>query len=210
MKYLYVPPFPVRLLFPQCIWNTKAEKILLTFDDGPVPGNTEKILQKLDDYKIKSLFFAVGNNIIKNPGLASEILREGHTIGNHTMNHTVLPKVNKIRIEDEVTSFTRLSKDELGYTVKYFRPPHGRMNYEINNIVKRNGLKTIMWSLLTYDYKGDLAEVKKSLKYLKSESIVIFHDSIKSKNIITDALNLFIETAAKKNLFIGTPEECLK
>ena len=68
-----------------------------------------------------------------------------------------------------------------------------------------------MWSLLTYDYKADLNLVKKSAQnYLESNSIVVLHDNLKSKDIIIDAINIIFEEAEKKNYSIGNPDECLK
>ena len=68
MKYLYDPPVLIKKIFPSTRWNTSNNKILLTFDDGPVEGNTEKILGELKKYNINALFFCVGNNIEKKKG----------------------------------------------------------------------------------------------------------------------------------------------
>ena len=90
MKFQYDPPYILIQVFPDFRWESKIDKILLTFDDGPVSGNSENILKKLNDFKIKAVFFCVGNNILKNFTLASELLNEGHIIGNHTFNHSKL------------------------------------------------------------------------------------------------------------------------
>ena len=209
MRYFYNPPLPVKLLFSDSVWYSANEKILLTFDDGPLAGNTEKILSALDDNNIKAVFFCVGNNLIKNPALTEEIISRGHTIGNHTMNHRILGSSGNIEISSEIFPVNNLMQDMFGYRVKYFRPPHGRYSFRQRAVIKNSGLKNVMWSLLTYDYKNDLTVVKKSLDYLTKNSVVVFHDSLKSSGIIIDSLRMLIETAELKNIQIGTPEECL-
>ena len=68
-----------------------------------------------------------------------------------------------------------------------------------------------MWSLLTYDFSGDIKEVKSTVeKYLRRDSIVVLHDSLKSVNIIQDSINIILETADKNGYEIGEPEECLR
>ncbi|MGE0590208.1 MAG: polysaccharide deacetylase family protein, partial [Cyclobacteriaceae bacterium] len=60
----------------------------MTFDDGPVPGPTEFVLEELERFNAKATFFCIGNNIEIYPGVYQRILKEGHTVGNHTFNHT--------------------------------------------------------------------------------------------------------------------------
>jgi peptidoglycan-N-acetylglucosamine deacetylase len=150
-QFIYNPPLLVKFVFSESIWNTINKKILVTFDDGPINGNTELILKKLNDHNIKSLFFCVGNNIINNPSLAHEILAEGHSIGNHTMNHRVLGRAGRNISAGEIVPFNRLMEEEFGYRVKYFRPPHGKYSFRLRKYLKEKGLVNVMWSLLTYD-----------------------------------------------------------
>jgi peptidoglycan/xylan/chitin deacetylase (PgdA/CDA1 family) len=210
LKFQYDPPYIIKQVFPDFRWESKIDKILLTFDDGPVSGNTEIILKKLNDFKIKALFFCVGNNILKNPSLASEILNEGHTIGNHTFNHS---KLNIPGFDDvvEIDRFNELAKDKLGYEVKYFRPPHGRFNLSTGKLLKNKKLTNVMWSLLTYDFKGDSSLVKYSIvRYLKKNSIIVLHDSLKSQDIISDSISFIADEVSAKGFIFGEPVECLK
>jgi peptidoglycan-N-acetylglucosamine deacetylase len=210
MQYLYNPPLPVKYLFSRSIWNTGNNKVLLTFDDGPLNGNTDLILKKLDDNNIKALFFCVGNNILSNPGLTEELLKEGHSVGNHTMNHKILSNAGESIIAGEIKLFNEHMEEKFGYKVKYFRPPHGRMSFKLRSYLQKQELENVMWSLLTYDYKNDIQKVKRSYKYLRSNSIVILHDSIKSKNIISDSIDLLMDNILLRDYKTGTPEECLR
>ncbi len=211
MKWLYNPPQIIKNIFRQFVWESKSNNVLLTFDDGPVPGNTEVILKHLQRNSVKAVFFCVGNNINKYSSLAKEIIDEGHSIGNHTFNHRKLNELSLLEMVSEINSCNRVISEKLSYDVKYFRPPHGRIKLSLAKELEKLKLKNIMWSLLTYDYKSNISIVRKSAqKYLANSSIVLMHDNVKSQNIIVDAIDIILEEAAKKNFTIGTPEECLK
>jgi peptidoglycan-N-acetylglucosamine deacetylase len=209
LKYQYDPPFLLKQVFPDFRWESGVDKILLTFDDGPISGNTENILKTLSNFKIKAVFFCVGNNILKNSSLASEILKEGHFIGNHTFNHS---KLTSPGFDDyaEIDRFNELVKDKLGFEVKYFRPPHGRFNLFTGKLLNNKKLTNVMWSLLTYDFKGNSSLVKYSItKYLKKNSIIVLHDSLKSKDIISDSISFIADEVSGKGFKFGEPAECL-
>ncbi len=211
MKYLYNPPLLVKKIFNQYQWESITDNVLFTFDDGPIPETTEIILNELQNQKVKGVFFCVGENVKKNRSLVKAMLDEGHIIGNHTFSHKSLRKLSKDEINNEIISFNNLMKDDFSYTVKYFRPPYGKIRLISDKIIKQLGMKTVMWSLLTYDYKNDINLVKFTLKkYLKSNSIIVLHDSLKSQQIIIDAIKIIIDEVHNKNFKIGIPGICLK
>lgn len=211
MKYNYNPPRILKNIFKEFYWNTSNNKILLTFDDGPIPQSTEIILRELSIHKIKALFFCVGDNIRKYPELTKEILVAGHSIGNHTFNHKTLRTLSYEEKISQIKLFNQLLKNDFDYDVKYFRPPHGRFQLTTNSLLKKNDLKNVMWSLLTYDYKNNLELVKFAVtNFLNKDSIIVLHDSIKSRNIIKDSISLIVEEAYNKNFSFGETSECLK
>lgn len=210
MKYLYNPPLLIKKLFNDFYWNTTSNKVLFTFDDGPNPETTEIILKKLADEKIKALFFCVGENIKKYPDLAQLILGEEHTIGNHTLNHKILNKISNKEKDFQIESVNSIMKEKFNYNIEYFRPPHGKFQISTSSLLKQHNLKNVMWSLLTYDYKNDLSIVKfATQKYLRKNSIVVLHDSNKSKNLIVDSISLIADEVRKMNYQFGEAEECL-
>ncbi|RPI72584.1 MAG: polysaccharide deacetylase family protein [Ignavibacteriales bacterium] len=211
MKYSNTPPVIITKLFKEFLWSTSNEKILLTFDDGPTAEATGIILKTLSVKNIKSVFFCVGNNVKNNPSLVREILSEGHLIGNHTFNHKRLTTITNGETKSEIDFFNSLLKDEFNYDVKYFRPPHGRFTISTQSMLSKKNMKCVMWSLLTEDYKNNFETVKFAVEnYLKKNSIVVLHDSIKSKEIIKDSINFIIDEADKKRFSFGEPIECLK
>lgn len=211
MKFLYDPPQIIKSVFDSFLWNTKNEEVLLTFDDGPNPGTTEKLLDLLEGRNIKALFFCLGENIERYPELCRRIIEEGHTIGNHTYSHKQLNEASREVINAEIEKTNAILKEIFNYDVKYFRPPHGRFTFSTKKLLHKHNLINVMWSLLTWDYKGSFNKVQKSIRnYLRSNSIVVLHDSDKTKLILQDSVNLIIEEAQKRNFKIGDPVNCLK
>ncbi|MDT3697202.1 MAG: polysaccharide deacetylase family protein [Ignavibacterium sp.] len=210
MKYLYDPPGILKTIFRKYYWNTTNNKVLITFDDGPNPDTTEIILKRLDEENIKALFFCVGENVQKYHSLAKQILAEGHLIGNHTYNHKVLSKISADEKLFQIENTNRIAEKELGYKIKYFRPAHGRFQLSTASLLNEYNLKNVMWSLLTYDYKNDLEVVNFAVKkYLRNNSIIVLHDSIKTKRIIQDSISIVIDEVNNRNFQFGEADECL-
>lgn len=210
IKYLFDPPNVIKKIFSVYYWNSYSDKILITFDDGPNPETTETILKILNNKNLQAIFFCVGSNANKYPNLIQEIIASGHVVGNHTYNHKIFTQNNLSLMRNEIESTNRLFLEKFNYTTMYFRPPHGRFNRNLQAILDDNKLKNVMWSLLTYDYKSDIKIVKFALKkYLRNNSIIVFHDSLKSKNIIEQSLNITIDIVESKNYKLGKVNECL-
>ena len=211
MKSLYNPPKILKNIFSEFLWVSAVDKVLLTFDDGPIPEVTESILRELQRHKVKAMFFCVGDNVKKYSSIAKEIIDEGHTIGNHTFHHKKINMLSSTERFAEIDRCSRTIQENLSYEVKYFRPPHGRFNLKLAQELSKVNMQNVMWSLLTYDYKSNFEIVKKSVqKYLEKDSIVVLHDNKKSKSIIKDSINVILEETHRKNFAIGTPVECLK
>ena len=204
MRYKYHPPYLVKKLFNDFIWETSDNKVLLTFDDGPTEAVTGKILSVLKGNQIKAVFFCVGNNIKTHHALAEKILEDGHIIANHTMNHKLLTRLKREESIEEIGAFNDMMKEKFNYDVKYFRPPYGRFNLKTSGILNELNLKSVMWDLLTYDFENSIEKVKYSINnYLRKNSIIVFHDSLKSSDIIEDSLNYTIDQISKKGFGFG-------
>lgn len=211
MRIFYDPSVVFQPLMPNYFWRTSNDKILVTFDDGPQNGATDIALRSLSEHKISALFFLSGINFDKNLNLAKEILAENHHIGLHMINHNLLLLKTRKAISEEISIQKKTIEEKLGYVPKYFRPPHGVFTPGLNEILSTHHLKNVIWSLLTKDYNNDLKVVKFALeKYLRNNSIVVFHDRLENRNIIKDSINNLIEQTHKKNFTIGDAPECLK
>jgi peptidoglycan/xylan/chitin deacetylase (PgdA/CDA1 family) len=204
------PPYLIKKIFNQFKWETSNNKILLTFDDGPTPGITEKILLTLNEFKIKALFFCVGTNVNRYNSLTNQIIDEGHVVGNHTSNHKLLIRLNGKDALDEIKNYNSLMLEKFNYAVRYFRPPFGWFKFNTGKIMKKTSLTCVMWNLVTYDYHKDLEKVKFIVdKYLQSNSIIVLHDSNKTDDIIIDSIKYIVDKAGEHSFEFGVPEECL-
>jgi peptidoglycan/xylan/chitin deacetylase (PgdA/CDA1 family) len=211
MKYSYNPPDVLKKMFSSFQWESKVDKVLLTFDDGPIPETTPLILDTLSVHKVKAAFFCVGENIQRYPELYRDLIREGHLVCNHTFNHRPITTLSRSDAAGQLERFNNLIKSDFGGDVLYFRPPHGRFNFSTASLMKEMNLLNVMWSLLTYDFKNDLKLVKFAVnKYLEKNSIVVLHDSLKSKDIIVESIRYIVDESSRKGFQIGAPSECLR
>lgn len=191
-------PFFLPWLYPSLIWRMPAEGkyLYLTFDDGPVPGPTEFVLDTLQHYGGHATFFCIGENIKKHPEVLKKIMDAGHTIGNHTYNHlngwktsTDDYKLNVNRCEEQIEKH-RLT----GEKTNLFRPPYGRITRDQIKVLTE--FKIIMWDVLSMDYNINLVSekcLKNTIHVCHPGSIIIFHDSYKAEKNLTFVLPRLME-----------------
>ncbi len=168
----------------QYTWSVKTEEkvLYLTFDDGPTPEITPKVLDILTDFKAKATFFCIGKNVEKHPDIYLRIIEEGHTIGNHTYDHVKgwLHRTNQY--VDNTQKAAKLIKSSL------FRPPYGRIKPSQTKALKSLGYTLVMWDVLSYDWDATVEQeevLNNCLNSANKGSILVFHDSIKAaKNML--------------------------
>ncbi|HZX75291.1 MAG TPA: polysaccharide deacetylase family protein, partial [Cyclobacteriaceae bacterium] len=121
----YRTPRILPILYPQLMWRIPTEEkvIYLTFDDGPVPGPTEFVLDTLEKNQSLATFFCIGDNVLKNPSVFRKITEKHHAIGNHTFNHL---KGWKYSTKEYVENTTKCA-EVIGKENSLFRPPYGRI-----------------------------------------------------------------------------------
>lgn len=158
--------------------NTNDKICALTFDDGPYPGHTEKILNILDQFNIKATFFMIGSRVDDNPELAREVFRRGHELGNHTYFHPNLTWLDGPQIQAELlaTSWTLLR--HTGQQVTLARPPGGQMNPLVKSTIANLGYTTVLWTANPGDLNGATRDtiVKTFKTKLRPGFVYILHD----------------------------------
>ncbi len=178
-------------MFPEAFWHIPTEEkvVYLTFDDGPVPEVTPAVLKILKDYSIKATFFCVGENAVKYPEIFSEIMKEGHLVGNHTYNHIKGFKCPNSLYFDNIEKANKVIKSNL------FRPPYGLLKKSQYNRLKLK-YKIIMWDVISCDYDSKLTPEECFINvadFVRNGSIITFHDSIKAEKNVLAALPKVIE-----------------
>ncbi len=177
------------LVAPSLIWKVNAadKTLYITFDDGPHPNITPKVLDILDEYQIKATFFCVGENVKKYPKVFEEIVNRNHAVGNHTFNHlSGYSTANSVYYKNIEEAAKYISSD-------LFRPPYGRITpLQVAHLKKQ--YRIVMWSILTRDYEQGLnIERAKSdlIQQIKSGDVIVFHDSEKAeKNMFALLLHI--------------------
>jgi len=199
---LFRPSFLIEWVFPEIIFRiTTGDKILcLTFDDGPNPGSTPKILELLERYDIKAVFFCNGMSAEEYPDLVDSIKDKGHIIGNHGYAHlngwvtSLKDYINDIAHASEYTSD------------KLFRPPYGRLRISQYKLIKKT-FKIMLWDIMPYDFDYRYGR-EKSLELLKKKirpgSVIVLHDNPGST--VLEYLNDFILFASGKKYRFTIPD----
>ena len=182
--FLHYSPFWLKAIYPRYTWHisTKEKVLYLTFDDGPIPGITEFVLETLAAYHAKATFFCIGDNVKKHPEIFAKILKAGHSVGNHTFNH-----MNGWKTQNEAyMSNIEKCDQQLGMETILFRPPYGRMKKSQAKLLPADR-EIVMWDVLSGDFSKDISPelcLAKTTRYTRPGSIILFHDSIKaSKNM---------------------------
>lgn len=201
--FIEQPPLLYRLLFPEAIWRVKFRRkptVYLTFDDGPIPEVTSWVLDLLDQKQVKATFFMVGDNVRRHPELRDEVLRRGHSIGNHTMHHLQGMKVPSSRYLRDISEAAALIDSRL------YRPPHGIMRWGQARVL-RHHFDIIMYDVVTRDYSRRLSPdrvLDNVRRYTRNGSIIVFHDSLKAEHNMKQALPLAIDWLRDKGYTFDT------
>jgi len=195
--FLHYSPFWLKAFFPRYKWrvNTNEKKMFLTFDDGPIPEITEFVLDTLKQYNAKATFFCIGDNVRKHSDIFQNIIAQGHSVGNHTFNHLNGWKSN----DSDYMANIELCEKQLNLDTNLFRPPYGRMKKSQSRQLPLTK-EIIMWDVLSGDFSAEIKPevcLRKSIRYARPGSIVLFHDSLKAAENMQYTLPRFLDHFVK-------------
>jgi len=163
--------------------DRKENKIALTFDDGPNPFWTKKILYVLDKYDIKANFFVLGKWAEKYPGIVKEIFNRGHLMGNHSYSHSKEGCADFEKAEEII--FNIIHKH-----TKFIRPPYNNINLcNCFNPAINGEVKIINNDVIAGDWENKASEILKLvLQNTQNGSIILLHDGSEKENELKDRL----------------------
>jgi peptidoglycan/xylan/chitin deacetylase (PgdA/CDA1 family) len=158
--------------------DTKENLVALTFDDGPSELITKQILNLLDKYSVKATFFVSGVNAVHHPDIINDIIGRGHTIGNHSYNHSPFLMLRSYdTLYQEIFTAQEVLLN-IGIKTRAFRPPVGIVNPKLAPILDKLGMFCVTFSCRAFD-AGNL-RIKnlgsKILKKVKADDIILLHD----------------------------------
>jgi peptidoglycan/xylan/chitin deacetylase (PgdA/CDA1 family) len=155
----YGAVYPRSQLFGSTVCRTNSpRKLALTFDDGPNPAITPKLLDLLDRHKARATFFVIGKHARECPELLKETASRGHVIGNHTDAHPNLfwLKTDQITVELRCCNFS--IKAATGVPPRWFRPPFGFRNPWVVSAARELNQRVVMWTLIPGDWRATSSE----------------------------------------------------
>ena len=162
------------------VWSGSGrdKNVCLTFDDGPNPIYTPRILQILKEKKARATFFLTGQHAQQHPGLVKNIYESGHELGGHTFSHVQLPKVPSQKIKQELETTRSIIESASGAKIFLFRPPWGIFNSRSLAEIAMCKFDVVLWSVDSHDWsRPGIAQIKANvLGKAKNGSIILFHD----------------------------------
>jgi len=165
-------------VFGRVVSSVPGNQVAITFDDGPNPEATPRILDALGAGGIRATFFLLGKHIERWPDLARRIAREGHAIGNHGWHHQKLHRRGPAFIALDIALGAQAITAATGSAPRLFRAPHGFRNPWVNRLAAAQGQRVVGWSLGVWDSDRPGADViaRRALEGTRAGSILLLHD----------------------------------
>ena len=155
-----------------------VKQLALTYDDGPNDPHTLRLLEVLAKHNAHATFFLIGRYVQQRPDIAREIVKAGHTVGNHTFTHPLLTLKSEAEIRRELSDCRSALHDAIGEHSNLFRPPFGGRRPAVLRIVRDLGLEPVMWNVTGYDWNAPPSALieQKVTKQIHGGNIILLHD----------------------------------
>ncbi|GGG35513.1 polysaccharide deacetylase family protein [Bizionia arctica] len=180
--------------------SISKNQVAITFDDGPNPEFTPKVLELLKKHQAKATFFCIGLNIENHPALFKNIINEGHTVGNHTYSHNnMFGFFSTKQVVEELEQTNALVLEKTGLKLNLYRPAFGVTNPRIKKAINTTKLQAIGWSKRSLDTTNLSKEtvLKRASKNLKKGDVILLHDASEKTLWVLEQLLLILQ---KQNL----------
>jgi peptidoglycan-N-acetylglucosamine deacetylase len=207
-------------MWAETAWRSFADtkNVALTFDDGPDPVYTPKILQVLDDKGVKAAFFCVGHRVIEHPEIVLEIKKRGHLIGNHSDSHAMWINFSlHKRLRREIRDTGAAIKSAAGVVPKLYRAPHGFKNPALGDVLAGEDMLAIGWQVRGFDaVSGNAARItQRVVNGAKAGGVILLHDGAglqgsDDRSATVDALPVIIDGLRARGLSIVRLDELLE
>lgn len=157
-----------------------GRSVVLTFDDGPLPGSTEGVLAALAEAGATATFFVLMTRVRRAPGLLAEVVGAGHEIALHGPDHVRLTTLSSRQVLERTRAARLELEDRVGRPVRWVRPPYGSQTPRTWVAVRRAGLTPVLWGATTWDWQDvpTPLRLEKAMSGLVPGQIVLAHDAI--------------------------------
>lgn len=186
-----------------------AKLVALTFDDGPTPGQTDRVLDILKKEQVHATFFMLGRRIKEDPQIARRAVAEGHLIGNHSYNHPDLRKLDDGTIAKQVTATRDKIRGVAGSGSAWFRPPYGAVDPRVLKTLRKMDQKVVMWDVDPQDWRkpGIKSLVTRVVSQTEPGSVILLHDGGGDRRRTISALPYIIRELKKRGYVFVTVAE---
>lgn len=201
MKH-YIKDLIYKIFSSNLIRVGDINKVYITFDDGPHPENTPKILDILDKNNAKATFFMLGSEMEKFPKIVEETISRGHSIGYHSYNHVSMKKSSIKEIIRDLNYAKKIS-ESFKYNIRTYRPPYGDLSLTGLIWVIFNKWKIVMWSKDSRDSFDSSQQIIKnvSAENLSDGEILLFHDDYTTT---VEVLDKILNSYSKQNIKLSS------
>ena len=162
----------------------ESGRVYLTFDDGPDPQWTPRVLYLLAQHGVRATFFVIGRAARDAPGIVRRIAAAGHDVENHSWSHRHPWTMSASAARREVCDGAAAVSDLVGRAPRYFRPPHGRLRRCMSEAAQEGGQRIALWSVSAVDWGplGHAQRIAARLGRVRGGDIVLMHDSARGIN----------------------------
>lgn len=170
-----------------CKKKTTEKIVAITFDDGPDPVQTPKVLQVLREQQAPACFFCIGHKVRSNEQLIRQIIEEGHLVGNHSFDHTNLfPLYSLPRMKKDLQACQFALEQVTSQKIRLFRPPFGVTNPTVAKAVRLLGYTPVGWNIRTLDTQRPSREkiLRHIRRKLRPGSVVLLHDRLPESDLL--------------------------
>jgi peptidoglycan/xylan/chitin deacetylase (PgdA/CDA1 family) len=195
---------------------TREPAIALTFDDGPDPEETPRVLEVLERHGARGTFFLVGKRVQQYPELVARAVAAGHAVGNHSWDHPSFRRIQGRFRRAQIRWCGEALAPYVANGVRLFRPPYGEQSVGSLLDARRCGHQVVCWDVVAEDWRDDPAEllVQRVLRRLRRGSIVLFHDSLytttnaryRDRTPMRQALDILLGQLGDQYRFVTVPE----
>lgn len=185
------------------------KRVALTFDDGPDPELTPKILEILGRYGARATFFVKGEAAARHPHILKLMVEGGHAIGNHGYSHRDLTGLSRREVEEEIDKTSAAITDATGVTPAFFRPPLGAYTGTVMDVVERKGFDLIMWTNIGSQDLPGIDPKTVAARVIRSTydgAIILLHDT---RSNVVEALPLILSSLREKGYSMVTLSDLL-
>lgn len=180
--------------------------VYLTFDDGPSPAYTPKVLATLARYGVRATFFEIGQNVAAHPSVTAQVARQGHSVQNHSWSHPDLRKLSAAALNAQVADTDKAIRAQTGRTPSCLRPPYGAVNSTVRSKASALGKQVVLWSVDPADWSrpGTAAIRSRVLNNVRSGSVILLHDGGGDRSQTVAALPEIISTLKARGYGFAT------